>query len=243
MNRDFVFDFDGVIFDTAFEAFRIACTSNNLIDNPFSSDLDSLYPEFMSMRPYVGPAWNYYFVLENIIKGKNICYSDWKYSSACDSFQKAFFSTRNYWSAKEKEQWLNLQKPYSEIADILQRINIEPVILTNKNKESVLELLENEDIAFRKIISMTQFSTEKTKGDVLNDEELFDSVFFIDDHYDSVIDAVKKNKNPKRIIKYASWGYGLSHSNREKISISELEKCLEELILSINQSNDTPVYK
>lgn len=227
MNRNFVFDFDGVIFDTSFEAFRIACTATKLIDNPFSSDLDNLYSEFMMLRPYVGPAWNYYYVIENIIKKKNSCYLDWNYSSACKSFEKDFFKTRKYWSAKEKEKWLNLQKPYFEVIDILERQNIKPVILTNKNKEAVVELLENENIAYRKVISMTDFSREKTKGDVLN-EELSDYIFFIDDHYPTIVDVVIKNNKPtKRVIKYATWGYGLSESDRYNVSISELENCIE----------------
>ncbi|MDA9562023.1 HAD family hydrolase [Gammaproteobacteria bacterium] len=232
MSKDLVFDFDGVIFDTAFEAFRIACASTKLIDDPFSLDLDNLYPEFMLFRPYVGPAWNYYYVLENIIKNKNISHLDWNYSSSCNSFEKEFFLTRKHWSVKEREKWLNLQKPYTEVINILQRQNIKPIILTNKNKESVVELLENENIAFEKVISMTQFPQEKTKGDVLN-EELSDSLFFIDDHYPTIADAVIKNKNPKRVIKYANWGYGSSDCCRHNISLTELEKCIEGLILSI----------
>jgi len=64
------FDFDGVMFDSVREAYAISLITSNKANNLNDIDLESKHAiKFMSQRYLIGPAWNYYYLLDAIDKG------------------------------------------------------------------------------------------------------------------------------------------------------------------------------
>ncbi|MFT6843059.1 MAG: hypothetical protein ACI8RP_000570 [Urechidicola sp.] len=60
-------DFDDVIFDSAKEAYVIAMLTSQKIKNLNQLDLESVHARrFLGQRYLIGPAWNYYYLLDAI---------------------------------------------------------------------------------------------------------------------------------------------------------------------------------
>jgi len=214
-----VFDFDGVICDSAFEAFRMALTTAGEISNPFIETSDILYPKFYEKRIAVGPAWNYYYVMQELLNNKWV---PWIESDSSEKFAKKFFETRRK-AQQSKKDWLYLNPLYDNIVEILSPHTI--TILTNKNRDSVEELLIHNKISFDGIISMPEHKRFKNKTDLMNYYYRDETVKFIDDHL-GIITDVRSRAMFNVDARHASWGYTKDKIPGISLNMSDLEDWL-----------------
>lgn len=198
-----VLDFDGVICDSAFEAFRIAMYTAGAIKSAFDSSRDELYQNFYELRAYVGPAWNYYYVTKEILHGEKYA---WHLNNEVELFEKNFFACRAD-AQSNKLAWLKLNPVYPKIREILSEFSYD--ILTNKNTEAVVEILNYHEFQYDNVFSMPEMKQFNSKVDFLNHRYRGYSVNFVDDHIDTVQIAREKSEINLSLA-HAGWGYGNS---------------------------------
>ena len=204
-------DFDGVICDSAFEAFRMALTTVGEISHPFSEASDCLYSEFYEKRISVGPAWNYYYVMQELLNNK---WAPWVENKASEQFVEKFFEVRRK-AQQKKQKWLSLNPVYDNIVEILSPHTV--TILTNKSRDPVEKLLIYNKISYDYIISMPEHKRFKNKTDLMNHYYRDQNVKFIDDHI-GIITDVRSRAMFNVDARHASWGY-----TKDKIPAISLE--------------------
>ena len=220
--QNIILDFDGVICDSAFEAFRIGAATFGLIDCPTSSAIDDRYHCFLKQRSIVGPAWNYYYVFDYM---KNNTRSDWIYNSDAELFERRFFLIRKELQERQVDKWLDLHLPYTPIVNCLKKLNVSPTILTNKNEEAVAHILRTYEINTKTIISMSNFPKDTPKYQIIN-KYLPNANIFIDDHT-ATVEGMEVNKiNQKLEVRLAGWGYSGLETHPLILDMENFEKCI-----------------
>lgn len=207
-------DFDGVICDSAREAFTVLSRIGKL------KKTEENYKYFYQLRKKVGPAWNYYYVLREL-KGKKK--EEWIESIDSKKFQKEFFKTRDEVSKEMGQKYFELSNFYKNY-EILN--NIESIIiLTNKNKIAVQELIDRSKLKnVIDIISMPE-SGFNEKFEYLKIKK---KCFFIDDHYGTI---EKVTRNCPNVTSYqAAWGYS-EKLHKKNILVQTYEEVEEKYML------------
>jgi phosphoglycolate phosphatase-like HAD superfamily hydrolase len=168
-------DFDGVISDSAAEAFVVASRSHLLMrpDSPMARQLaglaDSaaapdplriraapLFGAFVRLMPLGNRAEDYEVVLAALESG-----IDLPDQEAYDAFfatqdpgfladyHRCFYEQRSSFAEREPKAWISLMRPYGAFVDLLRRRagQVELAIATAKDRASVLRLLHSYGIA------------------------------------------------------------------------------------------------
>jgi len=216
-NKILFLDFDGVLFDTLKEVYLLSRYIYKDID--FLEEIDSKnYALFSKYKYLVYNIWMFYY-FNPLIFGD--CSEDEivkKYKTALLNRDKArenifcsrFLEARSSLVNKHFEFWKNLEVPYRffyEIKDIYDNGNKNIVIISKKNKNSIIERfstynfrLPSDNIFAREILD-----TYSSKGEFINEYMLknnFISAIFVDDNINNL--NTLQNKNVKKIL--ALWG-------------------------------------
>ena len=156
MSRIVFLDFDGVLFDTVYEAYAVLLLSmgyiNDLSEINFSEDR---FIKFRSMRYLVGPASDYLSLLKLVDekdigcdnKNINCFFESHKRSfslSEKKKFQENFFQARQLLRLERPEDWLELNKAYPFFKQLKELLDIYStcfIIITTKDVCTVLEIL------------------------------------------------------------------------------------------------------
>jgi len=194
-------DFDGVICDSAFEAFRIGLVVSGGVSDPMDNKLDDLYLDFLKKRADVGPAWNYLYVFQELLNDE---WSHWDKTNTALDFQKKFFEVRAKFKTSSELDWLKLHKFYDDVVVAMNDSDIELNILTNKNKDPVKRLVDLVGLNIRNIYSMPEMENISSKADFLSG--VSGELKFIDDH-PGIVREVISATNISVDSKQASWGY------------------------------------
>jgi phosphoglycolate phosphatase-like HAD superfamily hydrolase len=216
----YALDLDGVIIDSIEE-----CFTNTIITH-YGSDYNNLKVKelFYQYRGLVQPAYEYYFLImaieEYLVKEKNsidllfIKHRKNGITNEAKLFEKQFFLNRYNFQKQNLIKWMNLN-PLTDFGKYLLKEkpkNI--VIVTTKNKDSAVEIINYYNISTQEIYGYKHVKDAGSKGELLNlilDKSIFQKIIFIDDateHLDTV-----NNKNIQ--CYFADWGYG-NNTNRVK---------------------------
>ncbi len=128
----YVFDFDGVLFDTARECFEVAyATAKRLAPHRWSEQPSSeLEASFLTHRHYVGPPWQYAVLLECLAEDRvpestdaflTVARRD---ESRWSGFTRAYFESRTE-LAKDLDRWCATIRPYPESLAAFRRLHDE----------------------------------------------------------------------------------------------------------------------
>ncbi|MBW2242307.1 MAG: HAD family hydrolase [Deltaproteobacteria bacterium] len=156
-------DFDGVISDSAREAFVVALRSFRelrpacgLPEIARASEAPDLYAAFVDRMPLGNRAEDFAVVLATLDAGVPLpdqaAYDAFHASLDADelaAFHTRFYEVRSAWAAKDPEGWLAEMSPYPEVLPVLKR-HANDVILaiaTAKDRASVERLLVRYGIA------------------------------------------------------------------------------------------------
>jgi len=207
-------DFDGVVFDSAKEAYAIAMLTSQKIKNLSELDLESDHAKrFLSQRYLIGPAWNYFYLLAAIDDNNDSDFNSYLPDEAghdAKVFQNSFFATRQVIRNHFWDEWLSLNKLYDRADEIIDIINHNKniVIVTTKDAETVQALLDNHGLDRNIEIY-----------DAESYEEFGCKSYFMDDYIrkNSISRAVFIDDSTKHIAKcswvknlrtiHARWGY------------------------------------
>jgi len=198
-------DCDGVLIDSAYEAYSVMCLSGGSKAMPTNSKEFKL---FQQLRPRVTHAWHYRYVW-NIIndshEAKKISIPD----SPTDSdikYQETFRSKRSLLKNDCYKDWLDLHRPFPFLKAIATLMNEESfTVLTTKDAISVESLLSH--FAQWKNINIidSRATLLASKGEIIK-KLTIKSVpsLFIDDSIQN-LESAKDIKNIKLL--WATWGY------------------------------------
>jgi hypothetical protein len=209
-------DFDGVLFDTANEAFEIGCQTF------FEGDYDHSkvnYNRFLLLRPFVDSAWQYRIVFNLLIDDLSDDFLCSKGSEKLKGtphkedieFAAKFNNIRTDLLSNNLSKWLDLNKPY-DFFQILKPLMIkfpdEFRICSTKSSEFIFKILsahgvnlDTRQIWGRDIFEANNSSKAKIIESNTNEQE---DVLFVDDSPRHIKD-VQYLANVNAIL--AKWGY------------------------------------
>ncbi len=150
-------DFDGVISDSAREAFLVALRtyhelhpSSSLPEPRQAPETEGLYARFVELMPLGNRAEDFAVALAALESGTELQdqaeydrYFASQSATRLQQFHTRFYEHRHAWSDRDPEEWLSLMAPYPEIVDLLKRrgADTELAIATAKDRDSVEKLL------------------------------------------------------------------------------------------------------
>jgi hypothetical protein len=205
LNSHIFLDCDGVLIDSAYEAYTVMCLNVGSKPKPLDSKDYSL---FQQLRPSVTHAWHYRYVWNFISNPHDpVVFSIPKKPSEIDiKYQNNFRTTRTLFKNDCYQDWLKLHSPFPFLKSISNLMNKDIfTILTTKDASSVKSLLghfvqwEN----LRIIDSRDTLSV--SKGEIIN-KLVFQNVqsLFIDDSMQN-LESAKDIDNIQLV--WATWGY------------------------------------
>jgi phosphoglycolate phosphatase-like HAD superfamily hydrolase len=157
--RALALDFDGVLFDSAREAFVVAVrTYRRVISRELARDEtdETLFAEFLALMPLGNRAEDYAIALAAIERGRSIedqaAYDAFRRElepEALRAFHKQFYRERAAWLEHDPESWHASMRPYPGLCELLRRraSDVALAIATAKDRRSVRELLTHYGIA------------------------------------------------------------------------------------------------
>ena len=230
-------DFDGVVFDSAAEAYAIALLTTQRIFTLSELDIDSKHARrFFEQRYLIGPAWNYYYLLRAIeenIDDKFDTYLPDEPGQEAKIFQAAFFATRHVIRNHFWDDWIKLTNLYKGSEEFINLLNTNKniVILTTKDHFSVNALLDFYGLT-RSIDIYDAKSYEKFggKANFIDDyirTNRIKKALFVDDSFHH-IDKCSWIENLESI--QARWGYvsnDIKEDNKQEVfaKIKNLLEC------------------
>lgn len=220
MKKAIFLDFDGVLFNTAQEAYAVGMLAIGNAEQISEINFNGThYQRFMNFRYLVGPAWNYQYIftllnekddrqfhsryLEEIIAAKKSAYTD---------FEKAFFASRADFKHDNYSEWLKLNKPYKFFLLLKQELQKSPSdfnIITTKDKGTVMDIFKANGLNFNpsNIYDKDDFEMYKNKAEIakhIMETEKISKAIFVDDN----VEHLKPFKYLRNVETFhAGWGY------------------------------------
>ena len=219
-----IFDFDGVLVDSIEEVVLTAYNAGYDLSLTDQSELPPLYPEvFRLNRHHVQPAGDFLpytrWCVEQAKRGKLEELGRAEYAaliaedaSPLKKRAELFFSARQRFLKLAPKHWFELHTPYQPLWNHLRSMMIEPPwILTNKNKQAVIELCRHFDLLVKEErIYSGEGGKTKTENFISLSRTLPHSQLnFIDDSVHNLIvlrrDLTKVGLDLELL--HANWGY------------------------------------
>jgi phosphoglycolate phosphatase-like HAD superfamily hydrolase len=157
--RVLALDFDGVICDSAREAFLVALrTYRELFSPGFARGEDDagLYADFVALMPLGNGAVDYAIALAALERGRPLAdqatYDAFRAeldANALRAYRKQFYRNRADWMKRDLAGWHAHMRPYPGICELLQRRagEVTLAIATAKDRHSVRALLTRYGVA------------------------------------------------------------------------------------------------
>lgn len=233
MEKILFLDFDGVLFDTVDEAYQVCINTSMFKGNNFTvQDLEL----FKKYRFLVGPAWNYYFIMNSIINNEQLSdSSEFIKTDDAIEFEFDFFSTRKRIKDDNYVRWLKFNKKYyflDNLVEILDK-STEVYIITTKDEATVIDLLKSENIAYiwpENILGKNSFNLYGTKKEIILNilKNKNYKAIFIDDLYEHL--HLCESIDSLTLIQ-ADWGYiDVKNNSKYLMNVQDTLKIVENLI-------------
>lgn len=206
-------DFDGVIFDSAVEAYTVAVMyeySIGIDDVEYDSNFAT---EFLKNRFYIGPAWNYFYLIRYINSNEECSFGEYIPSQpSIDArlWETGFFATRGVLRNNMWDRWLGLNHEYRTTKSMLRLIdnNDRIGILTTKDKATVVDLMRTSGVK-RDVEVFDRLDYERHGSKAMFIREFIqarriEKVIFVDDSLEHLKDCVGM---AGVTTLHAKWGY------------------------------------
>jgi phosphoglycolate phosphatase-like HAD superfamily hydrolase len=217
--RVLALDFDGVISDSAREAFAVAVrTYASVYPGSKLVESEALYRGFVELMPLGNRAEDYAVILAALEEGASIgdqaaydAFYQGRDPERLGIFHESFYRARTSWSERDPEGWRKMLAPYPEMLEILRRraSQVTLAIATAKDGRSVhlllrdygIEGLFREDLVLDKDIGVTKRSHLQHLQQRLG--VLYEAITFVDDKVNH-LEAVAP-LGARCVL--AAWGY------------------------------------
>jgi len=217
--RVLALDFDGVISDSAREAFSVALrTYSSLRPGPPLQETEELYREFVGLMPLGNRAEDYAVILaaleEKVVIADQAAYDAFHRQQDSEQlavFHERFYQARTSWAERDPEGWRRMLSPYPAVLEILHRraSQVTLAIATAKDRLSVGKLLRDygieslfrEDLVLDKETGVSKRSHLESLQQSL--EVPFGAITFVDDKVNHLDDVACLGVR----CGLAAWGY------------------------------------
>lgn len=208
-----LWDFDGVICDSAKEAFRVGATASGITSGVKDNSFDENYADFLKWRGIVGPAWNYYYVFRAMHSGTES--REWVKCSEATAFERRFLAVRREIQSSNYRLWLNLHDFYTPILRLINQYasEYEHIVVTNKNKEAVIDLIKAAGLSDTLTNVISLFGNKVPKSSVIANFNPQPCDLFVDDHLPTIRQCFTSGLGDKLKLIHAGWGYGDSEDS------------------------------
>ena len=242
IRRAIFLDFDGVLFDTVREAYAVAMIALGRFDRLIDVDFDTIHFEnFSQFRYLIGPAWNYYYLIQSIdrqieeptidveIEFKK--FLEMWVEREVQPFRENFFQTRIRLRVKERERWSSLISPYNFLGNIRKLLGEFRkcfFLVTTRDRESVLDILQLYDLQLidSNIFAKNEYTVHNSKLNIIRDlikKRKIEESVFIDDLEDHLVlcETIQSLTTLQ-----AKWGYVVPKKKEDNslLLLKELER-------------------
>ena len=218
----FVFDFDGVLFDTARECLAIAYRAVRALPAAWAApyrasdtpavDVESL---FLRHRHWVGPPWQYAVLLKTIAERALPATTEQFLAVAAalrpelEPFTERYFAARGALAA-DRARWLSLVTPYPDACRELRRLHARgaAAILSTRDDDSIRLLLGHYADLSLATGELLPRSGPREKWEILLETAAArglqpGEIFFLDDYLHHALPARRRGISAH----LAGWGY------------------------------------
>jgi len=234
-------DFDGVLFDTAQEAYVISKLA--LGKSHFIEDIAE-YEQFLEIRPSVMSAWNYEPIMKGLQIGlKGVELSEFVNerillgrSDKTNDFEKEFFKQREEFHKYNYQAWLKLSRPFQfwnlVLPLIFENLN-NFVILSTRDEISINELLTNHGGPKMHILGRNAYiAAGNSKAKAIKNFSLnHEASLWVDDNLEHLneIENLFDSRHFNVETVWATWGYVKSKDRFDNSdnAIKAINKSLE----------------
>jgi len=219
-------DFDGVLFDSAYEAYRVC---ERLAEQDAAYRVGLPFDEFINFRSQLTDAWQYgrlyhrdrLLTEPTQLRQLQPDQEDW-------TFSQHFFATRA--EMMENPDWPKLMSPYPFFFQILPLMTAHPEafrILSTRNKASIQRTMVFFNAPCIEVNGQEEIRQYGTKLDVAKNKG-----WLSDDRYTVYIDDMHSHLNPfvnkAELCLHANWGYDTSHA--ESYTQDQVYKIIDVLL-------------
>lgn len=202
-----VLDFDGVLYDSAYEAFQVC---QKVANDSLGCRKDVDYSEFMKFRRHLTDAWQYNRLYSIDLSIKNYSLLDQVSATSNDkAFADSFFNARK--EMMLHEDWAKIMLPYKFFTEIKGYLSSHSgffKILSTRNEESISRTLKFNGVTNIEIAGQEHIKEMGSKANVFKSlgwgESHDNFSIYIDDmprHLASLSGLVD-------LVVHADWGYG-----------------------------------
>jgi phosphoglycolate phosphatase-like HAD superfamily hydrolase len=247
--RHYIFDFDGVLFDTARECLSLAfeAATSNATRWTFARtwqgldtaprDVEEL---FLKQRYWVGPPWQYSVLLKVISEGnlprttKDFLDLSEDLRAQHEPFTEEYFAARKR-QASDQQKWLRNMRPVAQSCQVFQALgNDSTWILSTRDGDSIRRIYESllgKELPASRLLPR---AGAKEKWELLLDfarehDVPAESIFFLDDYVAHALPAHRHGFSSY----LASWGYlgpdDLKEASVNGLPVLRLEELEEKL--------------
>lgn len=226
-----IWDFDGVIVDSARETYTVTMESlkrhQSEISNTFGSMMkDYPYNKFYSDRPFVKKAHEYFLhaISRSFLNKAADQLSEQdrreiydKHKPLFDKLNATFYSVRKEFQEKDINSWYELNPVYQGIPDAMQKLKdmgYEFIIMSSKDKASIWSLFKhhgltgyfNEGLIFDKATGKDRQAQMMSVLNKIGSENEFTIIDDLPEQL-AISRTVMKGKKVQYLV--AKWGYGV----------------------------------
>lgn len=205
MEIKFVLDFDGVLFNSAFEAFTVA---NRAVEGDPAYRQDITYEEFLSYRSFVTDAWQYnrLYSREHSLPAQAL--HDFKPEAIDWAFARDFFAARE--RIMEDPEWPKVMPPYDFFFLLRPLLLKHPerfAILSTRNVQSIRETMAFHDVDVLPIFGQEDIRRLGSKLAVAKDQHWLDGGKWFIVYVDDMNSHLEPFEGQIHLPLHADWGY------------------------------------
>lgn len=205
MEVKFIFDFDGVMFNSAYEAFNVA---NRTTEGHPDFRQDVTYEEFLAFRSVVTDAWQYnrlysrhHALPASAIRGYQPEAIDWAFASA-------FFEARK--TIMADPEWPKIMPPYDFFMLVKPLLLATPdrfAILSTRNVESIRETMAFHGADVVKVFGQEDIRKYGSKLAVAQSQHWLDRGRYLIIYVDDMNSHLEPFEGQIHLPLHADWGY------------------------------------
>lgn len=205
MEIKFVLDFDGVLFNSAFEAYSVA---NKATAHRAEYRQDITYEEFLSYRSVVTDAWQYnrLYSREHSLPASAI--RDFRPQEIDWSFSRDFFDARK--TIMQDPEWPKVMPPYDFfflLKPLLLKYPDRFAVLSTRNVQSIRETLAFHGADVLHIFGQEDIRRLGSKFNVAQDQHWLDAGKWFIVYVDDMNSHLEPFEGQIHLPLHADWGY------------------------------------
>lgn len=205
MEIKFVLDFDGVLFDSAFEAYEVSNLATRGLEG-YRQDVT--YDEFLQYRSVVTDAWHYnrLYSLDNAVSAADL--HKFAPDAADKAFSDMFFAARA--TLMGDANWVALMRPYpffEALKPVLQKYPERFAILSTRNLASLHTTLAYHDVDIMPVFGQEDIRRCGSKLAVAEEQHWLDDGKFLIVYVDDMNSHLEPFEGQIHLPLHANWGY------------------------------------